>query len=115
MSHASRSAADLPRSDRGFSETLRGKIHRAPCDGSARRYRSFAGSSPSSACDRCPHRQVQLVGVVLGVAAVLRAASSEDAARRNALLVKEGHHAVVEQTFCPLAFSRAATWASEST
>ena len=41
------------------------------------------------------HCQVQLVRVVLGVPAILRASIGEEATQRNALLVDEGHHAVV--------------------
>src|SRR5919201_4402164 len=42
------------------------------------------------------HREIELILMMLAVAAVLRPAVRENAQQRNALLLKEGQHAIVQ-------------------
>ena len=60
--------------------------------------RLWAGSGVIDVLDS----QVELIGMVLWPAAVLRSPICQDALQLDTLLIKEGNHAVIEQISCRL-------------
>jgi hypothetical protein len=88
---------DRRSSRRSSCERRCDRTHRAPSCGTARRCHSFAGSWSCARMVDILERQVELIFVALGVAAIFRAAISQHAAEPHPPRIIERHDAIVDE------------------